>query len=75
LARVTTRPIDQLYKDYADHQFRDIPVNADDAELYNFVEDVRKNGPVFGNYPADKLEIFEERIYELRKNNLNNSAG
>jgi hypothetical protein len=74
LARVTTRPIDQLYKDYSDHQFQDIPVTEDDPELYKFVQDVRKNGPVFGNYPAEKLEIFEERIYELRKNNLNNST-
>jgi hypothetical protein len=39
------------------------------------VQDIIKNGPIFGNYPEEKLEEFEERLYELRKDNFNNSTG
>jgi hypothetical protein len=46
-----------------------------EPSLYNFVEDIKKNGAVFGNYSEEKLKEFEERLYELRKDNFNNSTG
>jgi hypothetical protein len=69
-------PIDQLYKEYSDHQFTDFTVDATtEPELFEFVEDIKSNGPRFYSYPPDKIAYFEERIHELRKNNSNNTAG
>ena len=69
-------PIDQLYKEYSDHKFDDFIVNHDtEPELYDFVNETKKHGPRFSNYPLEKIKYFEERIHELRKNNSNNAAG
>ena len=46
-----------------------------EPELYNFVKQTKESGPKFSDYPEEKIKYFEERIHELRKNNLNNSAG
>ena len=68
-------PIDQLYKGYSDHKFQDFIVNNDtEPELYAFVEQTKKHGPQFSDYPLEKIAKFEERIHELRKNNTNYSA-
>ena len=65
-----------MYKDYSDHQFDDFVVNDDtEPELYAFVQETKKHGPRFSDYPIEKIIKFEERIHELRKNNSNNSAG
>ena len=51
-------------------------VNKDtDQELYEFIEDIKANGPRFYGYSEDKIAYFEERINELRKNNGNNTSG
>ena len=72
---VGINPIDQLYKDYSDHQFEDFIVNNNtEPDLYAFVEQTKRNGPQFNDYSLEKLAYYEERIHELRKNNSNNSA-
>ena len=79
-ARITERPTlklkDQLYVEYAKDQFKGIIVDEQlEPELYEFVENVKANGARFYGYPQEKLEYFASRIYELRENQSNNSAG
>jgi len=70
------RAKDELSKEFSDHGFNDFTIDADeDPELYDFVEAVKNNGPKFNDYAPEKLERFADKIYELRKNNPNNSAG
>jgi hypothetical protein len=65
-----------LYIQYSRDQFKGIIIDKEaDPELYEFVEDIKLNGPRFYGYPEDKIAYFEERIHELRKNNGDNSAG
>ena len=62
------RPKDRLYKEYSDHEFKNITVDKDlEPELYEFVEETKSKGTKFSNYDNDKLEHFARRIYELRK--------
>ncbi len=46
-----------------------------DPELFKFVNETLTKGPKFSNYASTKLEQFLSRIYELRKDNSNNTAG
>jgi hypothetical protein len=63
------RPVDRLYKEYSEHEFKNIEVNSEDEpELFEFVTRIRKHGPKFSIYSSEKLEYFASRIYELRKN-------
>lgn len=63
------RPMDRLYKEYSEHEFKNIKVNVDEEpELFEFVERIRNKGPKFSIYSSEKLEYFASRIYELRKN-------
>jgi hypothetical protein len=62
------RPIDQLYKEYADNQFADIIVDSiQEPELDNFIKE-SKVKPRFNNYSYDKLKYFAERIIEIKPN-------
>lgn len=45
-----------------------------EPELAQFIEE-SKDKVRFNNYPKDDIEYFASRIYELRKNNRNNTAG
>ena len=64
-----------MYKQYSFDKFAGLQVDADtDPELAAFIESSKKKVR-FNNYPHDKLEYFARRIYELRENNSNNSAG
>ena len=64
---------DQLYVEYSFDGFNGLTVNENtEPELYTFVNDIRNNGPRFYSYTPEQLEHFASRIYELRKNNLNN---
>jgi hypothetical protein len=76
LNRSNARSTDELYKLHSSHIFDILEVNeTTDPELFKFVEETRTKGPKFSNYPKEKLENFVNRIYELRKNNSNNTAG
>jgi hypothetical protein len=68
------RAKDELYRLYGDGTFTTITVTGD-TEFDDFVKEVTVNGPRFSNYTPEKLEYFVSRIYELRENNRNNSAG
>lgn len=69
------KPIDQLYQMYSKEKFEDIVVDAEaEPELAKFVEQSNIK-PRFSNYKPDDLEHFARRIYELRENNRNNTAG
>lgn len=62
------RPIDRLYKEYADNQFADIIVDSiQEPELDNFIKE-SKVKPRFNNYSHDKLKYFAERIIEIKPN-------
>lgn len=65
-----------MYKLLSEGTFKKLNPNPDtDPELYKFVEETNTKGPKFSNYTREKLETFLSRIYELRKNNSNNTAG
>lgn len=63
------RAIDRLYKEYSDHEFRDIVLDEnDDPEFLAFVERIKIRGPRFSNYSPDTLEKFAQKIYEIKEN-------
>jgi hypothetical protein len=65
-----------MYKLYGAKVFDTLEVDTDtDPELARFVEETKTKGPKFSNYTTNKLEKFVSRIYELRENNSNNTAG
>jgi hypothetical protein len=66
-AKDQLKPIDRLYKEYADDKFRGIIVDDAEPELAKFVQRTKLLGPRFNNYDSDTLEYFATRIYELRK--------
>jgi hypothetical protein len=45
-----------------------------DPALAKFVNETQIHGPRFSNYPIEKLNQFVDRIYELRKDNINNAS-
>lgn len=64
---------DQLYVEYSFDEFKGLTVDENaEPELYSFINDIQTNGPRFYSYTPEQLEHFASRIYELRKNNLNN---
>ena len=73
--RFDMKPIDLLYKEYSVDQFNNLSVDPNqEPELAKFIED-SKIKPRFSNYSGDMIAYFARRIYELRKNNNNNTAG
>jgi hypothetical protein len=65
-----------LYVEYSKDQFTGILINKElEPELYNFVEDCKANGARFYGYDEETIEYFARRIYELRKNQSNNTPG
>jgi hypothetical protein len=67
---------DELYRLYGEHGFKDLVIDeVTDPELFKFVTETKERGPKFANYAPEKIEYFVSRIYELRKNNSNNTAG
>lgn len=67
---------DQLRVEYERDQFQNLLVDKDtDPDLYNFIEDIKENGPRFYSYSEETLKYFEECINELRKNNGDNTTG
>jgi hypothetical protein len=46
-----------------------------EPELFNFIQAINTGEHKFNDYPTEQLEYFARRIYELRKNNSNNTAG
>lgn len=68
------KPIDLLYNEYDKDQFAGIIVDATaEPELAEFVNK-SKEKPRFNNYSQDALKYYARRIYELRKDNSNNTA-
>jgi hypothetical protein len=72
--RLGLKAKDELYKLYGDGTFNEIGITGE-HDLDLFVNEVVKNGPRFSHYQPEKLEYFVSRIYELRKNNSNNTTG
>lgn len=67
---------DELYRLYGAGAFKTLEINQEtDPELFKFVNETISKGPKFSNYTSSKLEKFLSRIYELRKDNSNNTAG
>jgi hypothetical protein len=75
-SRLGIKAKDELYKLYGQDKFKDLDIDQKtDPELYAFVEETKARGPKFSNYSHEKIDFFVSRIYELRKNNSNNTAG
>ena len=69
------KPREQLYIEYSKDQFKGLQVDKNlEPELFEFIEDIKSNGPRFYGYTEEQIKHFEERIYELRSNNTNNST-
>jgi hypothetical protein len=67
---------DQLRVEYGRDQFQNLIVDKDaDPDLYNFIENIKANGPRFYSYSEEQLKYFEECIHELRKNHGDNTTG
>lgn len=65
-----------MYKLYGANVFDTLEIdNLTDPDLFKFVEETKTKGPKFSNYTQEKLEYFVSRIYELRKDNGNNTPG
>lgn len=65
-----------MYKLYGAKVFETLDIDAaTDPDLFKFVDETITKGPKFSNYSREKLEYFVSRIYELRKNNSNNTPG
>lgn len=65
-----------MYRIYGQDNFKDLIIDRfTDPALYDFVEETKTKGPKFANYSQERLREFVSKIYELRKNNSNNSAG
>lgn len=63
-----------MYRLYDKDQFKDLIIDRfTDPALYEFVEETKTRGPKFANYSPERLRDFVSRIYELRKNNSNNT--
>jgi hypothetical protein len=64
-----------LYRIYDVDRFNDLIIDKfADPALYDFVEETKARGPKFANYSRERLQEFASRIYELRKNNADNST-
>ncbi len=64
-----------MYRLYDVDRFNDLIIDRfTDPILYEFVEETKTRGPKFANYSAERLQEFASRIYELRKNNSNNTS-
>ena len=46
-----------------------------DPKLFDFIEETKTKGPKFANYSTETVKTFVSRIYELRKDNSNNTPG
>ena len=69
------KPIDLLYSEHAKDKFSGIIIDPQkEPELANFI-DQNKEKARFNNYSQDILKYYARRIYELRKDNSNNTAG
>ena len=65
-----------MYRLYSANVFDTLIVDEiTDPELFTFVNETKTKGPKFSNYSREQLEYFVSRIYELRKNNSNYTAG
>lgn len=65
-----------MYRIYDADNFKDLIIDRfTDPALYEFVEETKLKGPKFANYSPERLRQFVSRIYELRKNNSNNTTG
>ena len=63
-----------MYKLYDENHFTDLVVDPNtDRDLYKLIEETKVKGPKFSNYAPEKIEYFVRRIYELRKDQRNNT--
>lgn len=76
MERTGARAKDELYKLYSAKVFESLDVDElTDPDLFKFVNETNTKGPKFSNYSNEKIEHFVSRIYELRKDNGNYTAG
>jgi hypothetical protein len=70
------KPIDRLYVEFGKDQFKNIQVDPQaEPDLDKFITSIREGDRKFNDYPPEQIEHYASRIYELRKNNTDNTAG
>jgi hypothetical protein len=74
ISRSGVRAKDELYRLHSANAFNELEFNREaEPELAKFIDDTNIRGPKFSNYSPEKIEQFVTKIYELRKNNGNNT--
>lgn len=66
--------MDRLYIEFDKDKFKGIDASQE-LEVDQFIKDIQNGTHKFDDYEPLDIEYFASRIYELRKNNSNNSAG
>lgn len=70
------KPIDRLYIEFDKDQFKGLRFDPmADPDLDKFITDIQEGVRKFNDYLPEEVEHYASRIYELRKNNPDNSAG
>jgi hypothetical protein len=70
------KPMDRLYIEFNKDRFNGIHIDIDtDPELYKFIQAIQNGSHKFDDYPHEEIEYYASRIYELRKDNSNNTPG
>ena len=68
--------MDRMYIEFNRDQFQGIQFNKEEEpELAKFISDIQSGAHKFHDYPPEEIDYYASRIYELRKNNSNNTAG
>ena len=66
--------MDRLYVEFDKDKFAGID-SSTEPEVDRFIKDIQSGEHKFDDYSAEDIEYFARRIYELRENNGNNTAG
>ena len=64
-----------MYIEYSENKFNNLIFDSKtEPELVKFINDIKTGTTKFNDYPTEELDYFAEKIYELRKNNINNAS-
>ena len=67
--------MDRMYIEFEKDRFNGIQFDHnEEPELAKFISDIQNGTHKFDDYPHEEIEYFASRIYELRKNNSNNTT-
>ena len=68
--------MDRMYIEFNKDQFNGLQFDAsEEPELAKFISEIQNGIHKFDDYPHEEIEYYASRIYELRKDNSNNTTG